>query len=664
VDFSDNRVLCGRDDLPSPPRLLHAGALRAKLDGHQLCYVTFGDTEIARRIYFAVRGPGWSTVPGETRSMAIEEVGGRFEVAFEVVHERDDVHFSWQGTIVGREDGTLIYEARGEALSEFTYYRIGLCVLHPLKESAGAQFLADTPGGVVRGTLPAGIGPKRYEDDGLDHVEIPAFSALSLRLDDGGHVRFSFEGDLFELEDQRNYTDASFKSYGTPLCLPLEHLATPQQHCFQRVAIRAALPISGKPARRTRANATIEACEGDGGPLPRIGFGLGQSRAELSHTELALLKPLRAAHLRLDLRMAEGGCADRLAAAAATAAALGSSLELGLSVSDEAGKQLRKLADASVAVPVDRVLVFHDAEVSTSPRWVDLARRSLRRLDAAAFGGGSLGDFAEVNAVRPPAGVLDVVAWRSSPQVHANDENSMVETLPVLEEILRTARSFCGTSALVVSPITLKPYELPASVENAVNLGTLPDDVDTRQASLFGAAWTLGSLKYLIRGRPQALTFYELAGWRGLICGDRPLPVPGAFPGLPGDVYPMYHLFLDIGESDDARFVDCEASHPERVDGFGLSTPSRTTFLVCNMTALPQQAAISPVASREILLRRLSMRFARTAMKSPWAFRKLQDREAVSGGLFKLTLEPFEVARVDVPTHSRRGPAIRRARMG
>jgi hypothetical protein len=223
----------------------------------------------------------------------------------------------------------------------------------------------------------------------------------------------------------------------------------------------------------------------------------------------------------------------------------------------------------------------------------------------------------------------------------------MVETLPVLEDVLRTARTFCGASELVVSPITLKPRELPTSDELAVSSGTLPGDVDVRQATLFGAVWTLGGLKYLARGVAQALTFYELIGWRGLIHGDRPLPLPDALPALPGDVYPVYHVFRDIGESTGARFVDSDASHPELVDGFALRTSSGTTYLACNMTALRQEAEIGPFACREVKVRRLSMQFARTAMEHPLAFRKKWDREAVSGGLFKLTLEPYEVARVD-----------------
>ena len=36
----------------------------------------------------------------------------------------------------------------------------------------------------------------------------------------GGEVTISFTGDLFEMEDQRNWTDASYKTYSTPLRIP------------------------------------------------------------------------------------------------------------------------------------------------------------------------------------------------------------------------------------------------------------------------------------------------------------------------------------------------------------------------------------------------------------------------------------------------------------
>ena len=44
--------------------------------------------------------------------------------------------------------------------------------------------------------------------------------AISHDLHAGGTVEVRMDGDAFEMEDQRNWTDASYKTYCTPLAAP------------------------------------------------------------------------------------------------------------------------------------------------------------------------------------------------------------------------------------------------------------------------------------------------------------------------------------------------------------------------------------------------------------------------------------------------------------
>ena len=48
-----------------------------------------------------------------------------------------------------------------------------------------------------------------------------------------------FEGDLWEMEDQRNWTDASYKTYSTPLRLPYPVEIQEGDRVWQRVTIEA-----------------------------------------------------------------------------------------------------------------------------------------------------------------------------------------------------------------------------------------------------------------------------------------------------------------------------------------------------------------------------------------------------------------------------------------
>jgi hypothetical protein len=65
----------------------------------------------------------------------------------------------------------------------------------------------------------------------------PAVSSLTIEASDEVPVRFDFEGDLFEMEDQRNWTDASFKTYCTPFALPWPKEAHPGLRFHPRVMI-------------------------------------------------------------------------------------------------------------------------------------------------------------------------------------------------------------------------------------------------------------------------------------------------------------------------------------------------------------------------------------------------------------------------------------------
>jgi hypothetical protein len=63
-------------------------------------------------------------------------------------------------------------------------------------------------------------------------------------------VTFTFEGDTFEFEDQRNWTDGSFKSQSYPPRRGGLFHADAEQHLFQKVTITATAPSRRRCDRR------------------------------------------------------------------------------------------------------------------------------------------------------------------------------------------------------------------------------------------------------------------------------------------------------------------------------------------------------------------------------------------------------------------------------
>src|SRR5205823_3668022 len=167
-------------------------------------------------------------------------------------------------------DGSLDCRMDGVAETDFDYNRIGFCVLHP-REHAGRRYRARTPDGEETGTLPDTIGPQRFEHGKLWPL-FPSYDRLELEVANGLWARFEFEGDLFEMEDQRNWTDASFKTYSTPITLGVPHRA----HAGQELRQRVRLTFEGSPPRAARPGGgpvRIELGEPTGRRLPALGLG-------------------------------------------------------------------------------------------------------------------------------------------------------------------------------------------------------------------------------------------------------------------------------------------------------------------------------------------------------------------------------------------------------
>src|SRR5205823_8748133 len=164
-----------------------------------------------------------------------------------------------------------------------------------------------------------------------------------------------------ETEDQRNWTDASFKTYSTPLALGFPRRAERGQRFRQvvRMSVTGAAAVTGRAEERV----TIELGEALG-RVPPVGLGASSLGRQLSEREARQLADLRPAHLRVDLDPADGGWRDTLAREVGTARAIGAALEL--AVFD--GPDLDEVAAAVEAAnaPVVRVLAFRRDEPTTS----------------------------------------------------------------------------------------------------------------------------------------------------------------------------------------------------------------------------------------------------------------------------------------------------------
>lgn len=581
---------------PARSRALRAGAVSTLLVDGDLRYLRLGPLELVRRIHVAVRDETWNTIPAEREGESVEIADDGFRVTYRARHRAGELDFSWEAELCGGADGTASFTMDGVANASFPYQRIGICVLLDSTTYAGRPYRGRGPAGEPHGLLPELVGVQKLADGSFPPLFDPV-EELAVDLD-GATARLSFEGDAFELEDQRNWIDASFKAYSHNPVTRLEpwqmEAGTRLRH---RVVVRAegsaAKPAAPKPAasRVTVGSSTRR--------LPAIGLGLPENPEPPSPRQLALLAALGLAHVRCDLRPVEAEAGSRLAAAADMARELGCGLELALHVDADAEAEVAALAPALPHPDlVHRVLVFRAGEDSTSAATVAAAASALRaELPGVPVGGGSDIAFAELNRLRGDPAVQRVMSFAASPTVHADDDLSLVETPAALADAVRSAQAFAGDAAVAVTPLTLRPRFNPDAdpEQPSAPAGGLPDAVDPRQTGNLAAGWTLACIASLAEAGADSATFFETVGWRGVMESESGPPSP-SFPSEPGMVFPVYAVLRAVLE-DGGAAVSCGSSQPLDVAALALSQGSRRRLLLANLTGSAQTVVVAGMAA-------------------------------------------------------------------
>jgi D-apionolactonase len=648
---TDLRMLHGTDEPLQELRPLRAGPVSLFLDGIDLRYLRIGGTELVRRVYTAVRDVDWDTVPGAVSGFELEERDAGFRAEFDVRHARGDIDFSWHGTIAGDESGRIEFVFDGRARSVCPYNRIGICVHHPWRETAGARYRSRTPKGEQEGAFPDLIGQQAIVD-GAYQALFPAYDRLEVELAGGGTLLFEFEGDLWETEDHRNWTDANFKTYSTPISLGRPAPLEAGQPLRQRLVVT---PIDVPDTATEAGPVRLTVGPPTGTRVPPIGLGQDRDAHVPDDRERELLAALAPAHLRVEVRLTGGDWRDHLAAARETAHAAGASLELALMFRDQDATELEDVAAALDGCPVARVLVTYAGGrtatplETTPPHLVDLAREALVQVAGeAAFVGGTEMYFTEVNRTRPGHDTWDGICYSVSPQIHAFTDIDVMENLDAQAETVRSARAIADCKPVAVSPVTLRrrvnfhaagePPPTPA--------GQLPDSVDVRQSALFAAAWTAGSVKYMSESGAGSVTYYETTGWRGVVERADGPELPERFVSRSGEAFPLYHPLADAIEWHGSEVLACGSSDVLAAVGFAVrGADGATHLLVANLTPHKQAVVVEPLDG-EVTLRRLNESTASLAAADPPAFRSNTEL-AVASRELALTLAPYEVVRVD-----------------
>ena len=301
--------LFGTEEPRAVIRTLRAGPLSFELEAGKLRYLRMAGHEAIRDIAFVVRGPGWETYHPAISSLSVEEGEDEFRVSYDGDIDEASGIIGFHAEIVGSAAGGLQFSVAARTGSDFETGRTGFVILHGVEGVAGQPCtILHVDGSSEETIFPGNVMPLQpfFDMRAITHEAAPGLN-VTCRME-GEHA--------WECEDQRNWTDASYKTYYRPLSLPFPYVIEGGREFSQSVTVTFDGAVSGSTVSGdTPIAVTLGA--GNGKKMPRIGIGipadLGQKSLEALDSLQGVGPQLLIAKYRTDMATADLSACQKLA---------------------------------------------------------------------------------------------------------------------------------------------------------------------------------------------------------------------------------------------------------------------------------------------------------------------------------------------------------------
>lgn len=537
-----------------------------------LRYITYRDAEILRMIYFALRDENWNTaehiITHEEKDISWET----FRISYESVSRLggSDV-ISWKCSIEGSPDGSVHFTIEGLVLKELSKNRCGLCILHPLKGVTGQPAeVTTTQAESYSATFPTIIAPQN---------PFKNISSLKWKFHDLMFA-LTFQGDVFETEDQRNWTDASFKTFCTPSDLPIPVLMQPGEKIFQKVTFR---PLQKLQPIHSHESIVIHLEKtGQITRLPRVGINC--SATDISQDAIIAIKNIHFSHVGIEITPDEDDWVEKFSKRCEMAAHFNLPLSISLLLSENYAEEVASfvLLSKQNRLPLISVLLLSKNNPVTPAYITELSESLKAQLSGVAIGVGTNSDYKEINRNRVNISGVDFVSYAAHPQVHAKDDKTLIENIDGLRETGRACKIIYPDTQVHIGPLTIHPKK--------------SREIDERQHEDFAALWTFGCLRAASEARVDLISLFDVTGIHGIMEKS-------------GAPYPVSKMLQKILAYSGHDLVMLSNSEPLLVDAMLFTNESSTTLFLINYTDDLQivqygrnEFQVSPNAIQEINL--------------------------------------------------------------
>ena len=623
--LSLNQKLYGTAQSPQILKQINVGPLSLSLDGGNIRYLRFQGVEILRAVSFLVRDTKWGTYTPELMGLRIARNANMFSLSYDAICTGEEGRFQYHAKIEGHATGCLKFSSKGSSTKDFPTNRVGFVVLHPLEGFVGKKVvLKHTDGQKSKVEMPKEIAANQPAFDlrAITHSPIPDLK-----------VHVEMLGDAYEMEDQRNWCDASFKTYVRPLSKPRPFVIPALEIVEQSITIDVSGNVKTASSQKKKIDPTIRVSKAR---FPTLSLGLDPQEIAATQQNSANLLKLRVDQVvvRIDTRTLSAENMHEMASclAALQARAHFEIVIPGINPAEElsefeAALKLHNVDLGSVTVSPYRDLMTRPSHQlptgeASAPHIAQIARA---RFPHARIGGGTFAFFTEFNRNPPPIDDVDFVTHATCGIVHAADDISVMETLQSLDDMVSTVRKLAPRKPYHISPSAIGMRHNPYGASTAANplrqRLTLAR-FDPRQSGLFAASWAVGYLATMVRNKVDMVGLAHGVGDFGVIEES-------------GALRPIFHVLRGaaLGAGKLALAVP---SLSKLIAVFGYQDNASQVLWVANLSAQPQTFTVERRA-------RISELNAKTFAK---AARHASFMDTVTSTAKSITLPAYAVARL------------------
>ena len=472
---------------PDTTRVTHGG-FTLDLAREAIRNIRYEGVQIIDLLYTAIRPSDWSTLKSDEYAADLKISGNDYEIT---ITESFTSALVATTKVILSVGNTFSVEYELKGLAEYSVNRWGICFCLDTADWMGASVLSS--GNSY--SLLRDISPQRVVD-GVVQGLFPESHEMQFIAADQRYLKVVSNGKVLEAEDQRNWTDNTYKIYSGSLKEPRPFTTSPGSSWKQNVNFEVGVPKQNSADPTKILVREIEA-------LPSIGLQFNSDPLLTPDDLEKALVLLEIDHLRVN---AESLTPQKIA----TTASNGLILETALLSSNQ-----NEILKAEVVQLSERVPAGSRLLIQREGREVVEATDLPKNESLNTYIPGT--DAYLVDLHREKFEFTNSVSYSITPTVHSTDTETIFKTLSTQKESIEFAQKYLAPQVFV-SPITFSTRGNPEtghSRDQRINFADRDSAMHIR--TIEGAAWTLGSIHAVASAGAFSGSWHELFGEHGII---------------------------------------------------------------------------------------------------------------------------------------------------